>query len=94
MYTYSGSFAKEESTTTHQKPKSTVCSPPHILNPPCHCPVVWLPVWLQAPLLKFGLLSFIKEEKTDTCMYIADLPRLPGQVKVPSAGYSNIAAIR
>lgn len=41
------SFAEEESTTAHQQPKPTICSPPHVLNPPCHRPVMWLPKWLH-----------------------------------------------
>lgn len=67
-YSYPGSFAEEEPTTAHQQPKSTVCSPPHVLNPPCHRPVVGLPKWLHTDITRrvpvnFRILSIQTEQK-------------------------------
>jgi hypothetical protein len=96
-YSYPGSFAEEEPTTAHQQPKSTICSPPHVLNPPCHRPVVGLPKWLHTDIprpVNFRTLSIQTEQSNAYQVVLPDLPRLPGQIEVSSAGYSYIASIR
>jgi len=97
-YSYPGSFTEEEPTTAHQQPKSTVCSPPHVLNPPCHRPVVGLPKWLHIDIPRRIPVNFrtppIQTEQSNVYQVVlTDLPRLPGQIEIASAGYSHIASI-
>jgi hypothetical protein len=98
-YPYPGSFAEEEPTTAHQQPKSTVCSPPHVLNPPRHRPVVRLPKWLHIDIPRCVPVNsrtpYMQTEQSNVYQVVLpDLPGLPGQIEVPSAGDSHIASIR